>query len=145
MGQCFVKDYSDDVDLFSFNGVTARCKVVHVVDGDTMDVIGHFNHGEKTKVRLRLAGVDAAEKNTEQGIFAKRLVEAMLRKCDGMVTVKFGSRNSKGRWQREKYGRHLASVFVDGKDLAQTLIQSKDSQGRVIAVKYDGGTKSGVC
>jgi micrococcal nuclease len=103
---------------------TAAGEVVSVVDGDTVDVAGR---------RYRLVGHDTPEifharcpAERDRGIAAAARLLALLR--SGAVTVE----RIDGR---EKWGRGLARLTVDGRDVGATLI----AEGHARA--YDGRTK----
>ena len=102
-------------------------KVEKVVDGDTIDIAIDLGFSLHYKTRVRLAGIDTAEKNTELGKKTKAYVKQTL---EGYVmriqTTK-----------PDKYGRILGEVFLaDGTSFNKSLI----SQG--LAKAYDGGTKT---
>ena len=110
-----------------------RCKVVRVIDGDTVDVDIDLGFGVWLhKERVRLYGIDTPESRTRNltekalGLKAKdRLIEL----CTGTLKVK-----SLGKG---KYGRILGIPYTaEGEDICQKLI----SEGH--AVEYWGGTKT---
>lgn len=99
-----VEDVPDEIISqvcpFNFNGVRGKCKVLRVIDGDTIEVFvgipfsnlyeGKIMKGKKmhrmisnnvtndvffTKLSFRFIGLDTAEKNTIQGQFAKLIME----------------------------------------------------------------------
>lgn len=99
----------------------------HVVDGDTIDVELDFGFRLRQEMRLRLAGIDTPEMNSEdeedreRAYRAKKFVEEALFK----VTVIDENRNSveardlvvktiKTRAGKEKqtFGRYVAEVYV---------------------------------
>jgi micrococcal nuclease len=103
-----------------------RCKVVHIVDGDTVDVdidlgFGVWIHNE----RIRLYGMDAPESRTRDleekkfGILAKEFVQAKLPlgSTQKLVTKSYDSTG--------KYGRILGTfkVFDFVTDSEQTLTE----------------------
>lgn len=84
----------------------------YVIDGDTISVDGE---------RIRLLGVDSpethgakCESERQAGLAAKRFTAEALEW--GVVTLERG--------RRDKYGRTLAKVFIDGRDLAELLIEA---------------------
>ncbi len=93
------------------------CLIERVVDGDTLDVQLFV------PLRVRLHGVQVAEKSTEKGKRVISLLADRLTKQTATLTLH----------GREKFGRHLASVRMqDGTDLAEWLI------GLKLAVNWDG-------
>ncbi len=114
-------------------------KVIDVYDGDTF-TIAAWHGGQLTKFPVRLFGVDTPEmKDRDERIResarqAKKFVEDKLL---GRI-IKIQVLNNKkydGKIIREKYGRLLARVEVDGEDLTQRLIAMGYNE-------YSGGTKS---
>lgn len=105
--------------------------VTGVVDGDTVDVIIDLGFGVNFTTRVRLFGVDTPEKNSsdiavrEVGMRATDFVRAW---CLGRaVTLK--------SHKRDKYGRYLAELFIDGESLGEQLIENN------LAVPYYGGKR----
>ncbi len=93
------------------------CLIERVVDGDTFDVL--FFHRQ----RIRLRGVQAAEKSTVKG-------KMVIEKLTDLLAMRPGTATLHGT---EKFGRMLASIKMeDGNDLAEWLVASG------LAVKWDG-------
>lgn len=96
---------------------TAR--VLRVIDGDTLRVAIDLGY-EITVVRnLRLYGVDTPEivgKDRARGLAAKRWMEALL--PAGSVIYYRSIRD-----KRDKYGRYLADILIEGKPLAELMIE----------------------
>lgn len=112
-------------------------KYLYNYDGDTITVTipgVHAFFGEKAKVRVY--GIDSPELKsnapceTEWGRVAKNLVKAELKHAKFIHLT-----NLHGR---DKYGRILAEVEYDGKNLSQVLLKNH------LAVPYFGKTKSKV-
>jgi len=104
-----------------------RGEAIYVIDGDT------FGIGNQ---RIRIAGMDAPEthpprctQEAQLGLAATAKLKELL--GSGTVTMS-GSAH-------DKYGRELREVFVNGADIAQTMI------GAGLARSYDGGKKQGWC
>lgn len=105
---------------------TYSCKLVRLVDSDTfvMDIdVGFDIHTEKT---VRLARLDAPEKKTPEGKKAINEVSTILNVAK-LITIK------SIKW--EKYGRCLAEVWCDGKNLNDYLLNNN------LAVPYSGGKR----
>lgn len=89
--------------------------VTKVVDADTLHVVVDLGMDIFTKKTIRLAQIDAAERNTQEGMAAKAFVESLLPMGKQVLlrTIKD---------KREKYGRYLAVVIVDGANLNAALV-----------------------
>ena len=116
-----------------------KAKVLKVYDGDSITIAAH-HAGQITKFNVRIFGIDCDEMKggTEQtrknAKLAKKFVE---KKILGRI-VDINVLNNKvhdGKKLREKYGRLLATINVNGDDLANMLIEMK------LARKYYGGRK----
>lgn len=85
-------------------------KVIHVADGDTVNVL----NARRESVRIRFSGIDAPEKNQPFGRRSKQALEAL----------------AKGRMARvvpvdtDKYGRSVARIEIDGRDIGLQMIAS---------------------
>ena len=84
-------------------------KCVHVADGDTVTVLKNG-----IPVKIRLFGVDCPEKSQEFGKEAKNF---------STVLVKGKTVNVRPR-KYDNYGRTIASIFIDGKNLSYQLINA---------------------
>ena len=112
-----------------------KCKLVRVVDGDTVDIDIDLGFGVwLRKQRIRMYGIDTPESRTRDlaekklGLAAKERLKEL---CVGTFKIK-----SLGKG---KYGRILGIPYTeDGQDICQMLIK----EGH--AVVYDGGKKSKV-
>ena len=113
-----------------------ECKIVRVVDGDTIDVdfdlgFNHWIHGE----RIRLFGVDCPEcrsRDKEEkaaGIAAKKFVTRRLQ-LGGTYTL---STQGKG-----KFGRYLGVISDEAGSVNDALIENH------LAVMYYGQNKDKV-
>jgi endonuclease YncB( thermonuclease family) len=85
-------------------------KVVSVADGDTITVLD----AEKTQHKIRLQGIDAPEKAQAFGAKSK---EALYELVHGKnVQVSF--------IKKDKYGRILGKVLLDGQDICHQQIKA---------------------
>lgn len=84
-------------------------KVVGVSDGDTISVM---RDGREEKVRLN--GIDAPEKSQAFGTRAKQFTSSLV----------FGRMAGVYYQKRDRYGRILGNVVVDGKDLSRELLKA---------------------
>jgi len=77
-------------------------RVVGVADGDTLTVLDSAN----TQHKIRLAGIDAPEKKQAFGARSKQSLSDLV--FDRQVVVQSD--------KRDRYGREVGTVLVDGKD-----------------------------
>ena len=109
-----------------------HCKIIKVIDGDTVDVDIDLGFGVwLKKERVRVNGIDTPEirgKTPEEKELAIHVRDELYSKIYGkMVTLK--------NVDTEKYGRMLADVYLDDENINEWLIDNE------YAVRYDGGTK----
>lgn len=83
-------------------------KCTYVVDGDTIDVEGVG--------RVRFVGVNTPERGVEGYICSKRFVQKLC--LNKQVSLDIDNKKS-----NDRYGRTLAVVIVDGKNLNQMLLR----------------------
>lgn len=111
-----------------------RCKILRVVDGDTVDV--DLDLGFKivlSKERVRIAGIDTPESRTRDleekkfGLASKERLKQLLGKTAVVRTMKPDS--------KEKFGRILGDFIVNGKSVSEILIEEG------YAVPYQGDNK----
>jgi micrococcal nuclease len=113
-----------------------RCKIVRVVDGDTVDVdidlgFNSWIHNE----RVRLNGVDTPESRTSDtiekffGLIAKHHLETML-PVDSIQVLQTATSSS-----TEKYGRTLGHFKLGDSTVNAWLIENNH------AVAYEGQNK----
>ncbi len=96
------------------------CQVIHVTDGDTVDV--DIPDGAKSSTRIRLLGMDTPETvkpDTPVQYFGPEASQYtkshLLRKT---VTLQL----DKSRSARDKYGRLLAYIMIDGKNYNRQIV-----------------------
>jgi endonuclease YncB( thermonuclease family) len=111
----------------------ADCRVVQVVDGDTVD----FRCPERGLVRVRLDGFDAPElfspgcvSEAGAAVAAQWYLRRALWGAD-RIELRFG--------RDDRYGRAVAGARIDGEDLAERMIAA--GHGRA----YAGGRRGGWC
>jgi len=112
-------------------------EVTSIYDADTFTVNIHgwpSIVGERISVRVK--GIDAPE---IRGKCRAEIVRARLAKEFTVAQLRAAQRIELRNLGRDKYFRILADVYVDGRDLAQQLVQ------RDFARLYDGGRKSSWC
>ena len=84
--------------MYTYSAIVER-----VIDGDTIDVSIDLGFKISHRIRLRLAGIDAAEVSSERGKVTRDMLRATL---DGR-RVKITT------YSPDKYGRYLAEVWVE--------------------------------
>ena len=120
-----------------------RCKILRVVDGDTVDVdidlgFGMWMHKE----RVRMMGIDTPESRTRDkvekkfGFASKQFVKDMM--PVGSKQVLKTQIDRSGEDKKGKFGRILGDFLIDGKKLTETII--KEGYG----VVYTGQNKDQV-
>lgn len=87
----------------------------YIVDGDTIDVEIMRNNISET-IRVRLVGVNTPERNQNGYSTSKRFMEKICLNQELYLNID----NEK---QTDKYGRTLALVIIDGKNLNEILVQ----------------------
>ena len=125
-----LQSQTEDVSMFSLDGLVTDAKVVKVYDGDTVHVV--FKYFEKYyKWICRIAHVDTPELKTKNPEEKKlgyevrdKLRELILEKVVKLHCHEF-----------DKYGRLLVDIQIDTIKVDEWLI----SNG--YAKKYEGGTK----
>lgn len=88
---------------------TFKGECVGVKDGDTITVLNG-----KTPVDVRLEGIDCPEKGQPFGTKAKKFTSGLV--FSKLVTVKVST--------IDRYGRSVARVIIDGKDLSLELVKA---------------------
>jgi len=118
---------------------TYRATVLHVVDGDTVDLSVSLGFDMSFKARFRLVGINTPESYgptaCDEGRAAKQYLTDTL-KVGTVVIVK----TTKDK--KEKYGRFLAEVFLvgaDGNPLDRSVNQMMIDAGHAKA--YFGGAR----
>ena len=83
-----------------------RAKILKVVDGDTVHAALDLGLDVTINVTLRLAGINAPEMSTPEGVRSKEWLVSRLESTDTITgcTIKI---------KREKYGRYLAYLYID--------------------------------
>jgi len=132
-----IKNNFDDLKKFTFDGLTTKCKIVDVHDGDTVTIVFYHN-GVPIKNSLRLFGYDAPEihpttntNNREMHILAGNTSRDILKKLllDNIYFVTFT--------KEEKYGRSMGTLYKDDitKSINAFMIDNK------LGKKYSGEKK----
>lgn len=121
-----------------------RCKVVKIIDGDTVDVDIDLGFGVWLKdERVRIMGIDTPESRTRDkvekqfGLAAKNRVKELLGKSPILKTQV----NKDGEDMKGKFGRILGDfeVYHPKKDAWRKLTDVLVEEGHAVA--YFGGSK----
>lgn len=101
--------------MYEYNAVVTR-----VIDGDTIDVVIDLGFRVDHRTRVRLFGIDTPEVRTRdleekaRGFKAKERLIELLERNQNQITL------TSNEWG--KFGRALATIYVDGVDINQQLI-----------------------
>lgn len=151
MGSCTSKQEADEAaQIRQLEGITidtvdeliyrfTKAKVIKVYDGDSLTIAAHYSD-QIVKFNVRIYGVDCDEMKggTEETRRNARLAKKFVEKHVLGKIIDIDVLNNKvvnGKKLREKYGRLLAVIKINGDDLANMLLEAG------LARKYDGGHK----
>jgi micrococcal nuclease len=107
-----------------------KAKIERWLDADTVDISIDLGFDVWTKQRIRMIGIDAAEKNTTLGQEALKFVNDQV--PPGCI-VKIQS------FKKEKFGRYLAHIVYECGNAS--LFLDKVLIDRGYAINYDGKSK----
>ena len=120
-----------------------KCKVLRVVDGDTVDVDIDLGFGVwMKKERVRMMGIDTPESRTRDkvekkfGLASKKYVKDVMPVGSSQILKTEIDRS--GEDKKGKFGRILGDFIIDGKKLTKQMIT--DGYG----VAYHGQNKDDV-
>ena len=85
-------------------------RVVRVADGDTITVLSTST----TQHKIRLQGIDAPEKKQAFGNASRKFLSGLVANREVRVTYA----------KRDRYGRILGTVFVDGRDINLEMLKA---------------------
>ncbi len=104
-------------------------KIERVVDGDTVDVFIDLGFKVWRHERIRLVGIDTAEKNTPFGKATKEYLTNLL--AGKIVKLEV--------FKPDKYGRYLGKIYINSDiSINDQMIQYG------IAKSYGGDSKAGI-
>lgn len=111
---------------------TYEAEVIRIIDGDTIEVIIDLGFKVFWKTKIRLAGIDAPEANTVDGVIACDALRFMI----ASSKIKIVTQKDK----QEKFGRYLATVYPfagngDGISVNELMIKGG------YAKPYEGGKR----
>jgi len=114
-----------------------NCKIVRVVDGDTVDVDIDLGFDTwKCGERIRLYGIDTPECRTRDaeekkyGLMAKKFVEQCLHKAGTYILT---------TREKDKFGRYLGVIMLSGRTSINAALVSEH-----LAVPYSGQNKEDI-
>ena len=116
-----------------------KCKLVRVVDGDTVDVDIDLGFGIwQMNERVRIMGIDTPESRTRNKVEKKfgLAAKAKLKSLLGPNPVLQTTISKKGEDMKGKFGRVLGDFLVDGKKVTEIMCKTGH------AVPYFGGAKA---
>ena len=116
-----------------------RCKILKVVDGDTVDVDIDLGFGViLSDERVRIMGIDTPESRTRDKIEKKfgLAAKAKLKSLLGPNPVLQTTISKKGEDMKGKFGRVLGDFIIEGKQVTEIMCKSGH------AVPYFGGAKA---
>lgn len=88
---------------------TLKAQVVGVVDGDTITVMDK----SARQIAVRLAGIDAPEKQQDFGDVAKSKLSELI----------YGKKVTIVIYKQDSYGRTIAKILFDGKDINLLMVE----------------------
>lgn len=104
------KQLPKGVTISEANTLLTAAKIVHIADGDTLTVLGP----DKNTYKIRLQGIDAPEKKQPFGQVCKEKLMSLTNNQLAEVEA----------YKKDRYGRIVAKVRVDGKDIALEQIKA---------------------
>ena len=91
-----------------------KAQVLNIVDGDTIDVSIDLGFDIRIKKRVRVYGINAPEKNTNEGVAAKKFTQDRLA-IGSFIYIKT-IKSSQDVDEDDKYGRLLGVIFFGEKN-----------------------------
>jgi len=95
------------ISLTAYSEEILKGDVINIVDGDTLDVQVGLN-----KYRIRLAEIDAPEKNQPWGHEAKHSLASKILKKEVHIIVT----------DKDRYGRQIGRIFIGQTDINRSMI-----------------------
>lgn len=89
-----------------------QAKVVHIVDGDTVDVVISLGFNTFSEQRIRLYGINTPETRTrddaekKRGLIAKEFLREQLMKVEYKIEL------HTFQDEQGKFGRYLGNIFI---------------------------------
>jgi micrococcal nuclease len=104
-----------------------KAKIIDVYDADTVTALVSLGLDVTKLEKVRLLGIDAPELNTEEGKKAQAFLEKRIKNRIVLLMTEDD--------KREKYGRLLAVLILDGQNVNDMLIKHN------YAREYHGGAR----
>jgi hypothetical protein len=121
----------ETIPQFQFPVTFLKVRVLEVVDGDTLNVVGNLNG--LFRFTIRTYGYDAAEKNTEQGVLAKAVLSKKVIHLNNILWCQTLS-------YKDRYGRVIAILYED-QERKKLLVECLMNLKTKVINPYSGGTK----
>ena len=130
------------------------CKILKVVDGDTVDVLLDVGFGIWMKERVRLNGIDAPESRTRDkrekkfGLMAKAKVDHLLKKAakysqrPGHVEYRSTDFTARGRYRRLLGDFEISGAMGFGDPEVEPVLLTDVLLTYKLAVPYEGGSRN---
>ena len=118
-----------------------RCKVLKVIDGDTVDIDIDLGFGTWIRnERVRIMGIDTPESRTSNDIEKKfgLAAKSRLQELLGETAILKTQVNKKGEDMKGKFGRVLGDFLYKDKPVSKIMCETGH------AVAYFGGAKADV-
>jgi len=120
-------------------GAKHSTKILRVIDGDTIKIEAKWLPDPLPKqISVRLNNIDTPEKGARSQCESEQILSAKATEFT-KTKVKESKKQEVIIYKFEKYGRLLADIVLDDKNLSKMLIDSK------MARPYYGGTKQSWC
>ena len=95
-----------------------KCKVLRVIDGDTVDCSVDLGFRISMEMRFRLFGINAPEMRTEAGKASRAKLLALMPEGSELIV-------NTNKDKKEKYGRYLGTfIDSDGHDINVQMVLS---------------------
>jgi endonuclease YncB( thermonuclease family) len=142
-------NYNNDIPFFSLKGINSQARVVNIIDGDTVVVILNIFNGFY-KFYTRLINIDTCEIHSSNLELKEKGNTAKYRVIELITKNKYNNLSKKDIIKIlnenvyivniecddfDKYGRLLANIFVDEKNIGDILVDEK------LAYRYYGDKK----
>lgn len=143
-----LRSATNDVPLFTLEGLVTLCKVVNVYDGDTCKIVLELN-GHLAKFNCRMAGYDTPEMRPPRSqVDRDKEIAAAKKARDRLKELVMDGDDSGGKLvvvrcgEFDKYGRLLTELFLNEGDVemgVKSVNQILVDEGH--GYEYNGGTK----
>jgi endonuclease YncB( thermonuclease family) len=120
-------------------GAKHSTKILRVIDGDTIKIEAKWMPAPLPKeMSVRLNNIDTPEKGHRSKCELEQILSAKATEFT-KTKVKESKKQEVIIYKFEKYGRLLADIVLDDKNLSKMLIENN------LAVPYEGGRKRDWC